>query len=208
MSPGSTTTNAPVIPDQDLDAALVDRIQSGEQRACEELVRKFGGRMLAVARRFFRNEDDANDAVQDAFMSAFASLDRFAGKSSLGTWLHRIVVNACLMRIRKGKHEESIGPLLPTFDETGHHTRHPAEWGDVVHLSAERSEMRDQIRACIDRLPERYRSVLLLRDIEELDTAETARLLETTPNNVKVRLHRARQVLRTLLEPMALHKAV
>jgi RNA polymerase sigma-70 factor (ECF subfamily) len=203
MSPSTVTT--PVIQDQNFDAALVDRIQTGDQRACEELVRKFGGRMLAVARRFFRNEDDANDAVQDAFMSAFGSLDRFAGKSSLGTWLHRIVVNACLMRIRKDKHEESIEPLLPTFDETGHHTSRPAQWAaDCVHLSAERSEMREQVRACIDRLPEQYRSVLLLRDIEELDTAETARLLETTPNNVKVRLHRARQALRTLMQPLAL----
>jgi RNA polymerase sigma-70 factor (ECF subfamily) len=202
MSPG-TTTNASVIEDQSSDAILVDRIQRGDQRACEALVRKFGGRMLAVARRFFRNEDDANDAVQDAFMSAFASLDRFAGKSSLGTLLHRIVVNACLMRIRRDKHEESIEPLLPTFDETGHHTRHPAEWGDCVHAVAERSEMRNQVRACIDRLPEQYRSVILLRDIEELDTAETARLLDTTPNNVKVRLHRARQALKTLLQPLA-----
>jgi RNA polymerase sigma-70 factor (ECF subfamily) len=183
------------------DIDLIDRIRRSDQRACEELVRKFGGRMLAVAKRFFRNEDDANDAVQDAFLSAFGSLDRFAGKSALGTWLHRIVVNACLMKIRKNKNEESIDPLLPQFDETGHHRQHPVQWEDTVHQAAERSELAEHVRACIDRLPQQYRSVLLLRDIEELDTAETARLLDCTPTNVKVRLHRARQALRTLLEP-------
>lgn len=182
------------------DTDLIGRIKSGDQRACEILVRQFGGRMLAVARRFFRNEDDANDAVQDAFLSAFGSIERFAGKSSLGTWLHRIVVNACLMKIRKSKSEGSIEPLLPQFDETGHHRNHPMQWDDTVHLAAERSELAEQIRACIDQLPEPYRSVLLLRDIEELGTAETAKLLDCTTTNVKVRLHRARQALRTLLE--------
>jgi RNA polymerase sigma-70 factor (ECF subfamily) len=183
------------------EADLIERIKGGDQRACEELVRKYGGRMLAVARRFFRNEDDANDAVQDAFLSAFGSLARFAGMSSLNTWLHRIVVNACLMKIRKNKNEKSIDALLPQFDETGHHCQHPAQWDDTVHMAAERSELQAHVRTCIDQLPEQYRSVLLLRDIEEFDTAETARLLDCTPNNVKVRLHRARQALRTLLEP-------
>lgn len=156
-----------------------------------------------MAIRTLADPEEAADAVQDAMISAFRRASSFRGDSAVTTWLHRIVVNACLMRIRRDKHEESIEPLLPTFDETGHHTRHPAEWGDCVHAAAERSEMRNQVRACIDRLPEQYRSVILLRDIEELDTAETARLLDTTPNNVKVRLHRARQALKTLLQPLA-----
>jgi RNA polymerase sigma-70 factor (ECF subfamily) len=198
--PGATMNSTASFPEtSDLD--LIQRIRTGDQRACEELVRNHGGRMLAVARRFFRNEDDASDAVQDAFLSAFGSIARFEGMSSLSTWLHRIVVNACLMKIRKDKHEESIDALLPQFDETGHHRQHPAQWDDPVSAAAERSELQAHVRACIDRLPEQYRSVLLLRDIEELDTAETARLLDCTPNNVKVRLHRARQALRTLLDP-------
>ena len=187
------------------EIALIDRIRSGDQKACELLVRQCGGRMLSVARRFFRNEDDANDAVQDAFLSAFQSMDRFAGKSSLSTWLHRIVVNACLMKLRRGRHEESIEPLLPTFDETGHHTNRPEQWADTVQMAAERSELSDHVRSCIDQLPEPYRSVILLRDIEELDTAETARLLDCTATNVKVRLHRARQALRNLLRPAMLN---
>src|SRR5205085_2237545 len=117
---------------------LIDRIQSGDQRACEELVRKYGGRMLAVARRFFRNEDDAADAVQDAFLSAFASINRFAGKSALSTWLHRIVVNASLMKLRKHRDDEPIETLLPQFDQTGHYPPYPAQWAVQVHLAAER----------------------------------------------------------------------
>jgi RNA polymerase sigma-70 factor (ECF subfamily) len=205
MNDATTTTVAaaePVIEALNAqEAALIARIRAGDQRACEQLVRQYGPRMLAAARRFFRCDEDANDAVQDAFLSAFSSIDRFAGKSALGTWLHRIVVNACLMRLRRPHREESIEPLLPSFKADGHHASHPQRWEDEVHLAAERAEMRDDIRACIDQLPESYRSVLLLRDIEEFDTAETARLLDCTPNNVKVRLHRARQALKTLLDP-------
>jgi len=184
---------------------LVERIRGGDERACERFVRQFGPRMLAVARRFFpRCEEDANDAVQDAFISAFGSLGRFEGKSAMSTWLHRIVTNACLMKLRKSKPEESIEPLLPAFAADGHHAQSPRQWADDVAVAAERGEVRVKIRECIDRLPEPYRAVLLLRDIEEFDTEETARLLECTANNVKVRLHRARQALRTLLEPLAL----
>jgi len=197
----AATTSATTSTDE---AFLIARIQDGDQRSCELLVRQFGPRMLTVAKRFFRNEHDANDAVQDAFVSAFSSLDRFAGKSALGTWLHRIVVNACLMKLRRHRNEESIEALLPTFDETGHHVHRPQQWADAAHLTAERAELAEYVRACIDRLPEPYRAVLLLRDIEELDTAETARLLDCTPNNVKVRLHRARQALRQLIEPTIL----
>ena len=184
---------------------LAARIRCGDQRACEKFVRDYGPRMLSVARRFFpRCEEDAHDAVQDAFISAFGSLDRFEGKSAMGTWLHRIVTNACLMKLRRNRPEESIEPLLPAFASDGHHAQSPKQWADDVALAAEREEVRARIRACIDRLPESYRAVLILRDIEEFDTEETARLLGCTANNVKVRLHRARLALRTLLEPLAL----
>jgi RNA polymerase sigma-70 factor, ECF subfamily len=184
---------------QDYELELVQRIGSGDQRACEELLRRFGGRMLAVARRLLYNEEDATDAVQDAFLSAFQSLHRFERRSGLGTWLHRILINACLMKRRNGANKLSIESLLPTFDASGHHVNRPQPWSDQVQMAAERTELRQRVRQCIERLPEPYRQVLLLRDIEELDTAETARLLVCSVNNVKVRLHRARQALRTLL---------
>jgi RNA polymerase sigma-70 factor (ECF subfamily) len=191
------------------DGRLLERVRAGDERACEALVRRHGGRMLAVARRFLRTEEDSADAVQDAFLSAFRSLDGFEGNSALGTWLHRIVVNVCLMRLRalSRSREVRIDDLLPTFDESGHHSHRVRAWEDQALAELTRAESRVHVRACIDRLPDAYREVLLLRDIEEFDTEQTAQHLGINPGAVKTRLHRARQALRTLLEPVVLGEA-
>ena len=185
------------------DDSLVRRLRAGDAEAFEALVRRETPRLLAVARRLLRNDEDAKDAVQDGFVSAFRSLDGFGGRCQVSTWLHRITVNAALMKLRarRRKPEESIEELLPSFLEDGHHTRHPHEWRDTGEALLSSQEDRDFVRAAIDRLPESYRTVLLLRDIEELDTAEVAQALGVSDNVVKVRLHRARQALRTLLAP-------
>ena len=187
------------------EAMLLPALRAGEDWAYDVVARDYGPRMFAVARRLLRSDDDAQDAVQEAFLSAFKAVGSFDGVCSLATWLHRIVVNAALMRLRTRRRREREASLpeglLPTFDETGHHTRPVAAWSDDACTRAATGEMRAIVRACIDQLPESYRTVLLLRDIEELDTDETARLLGTTTANVKTRLHRARQALRTLLEP-------
>jgi RNA polymerase sigma-70 factor (ECF subfamily) len=151
-----------------------------------------------------RCEHDSDDAVQEAFISAFRSMGGFAGGSKLSTWLHRIVVNVCLMKLRarRPRREASIEPLLPQFDEHGHHAATYSDWGNPPAVDVSLAETRAQVRACIDELPEAYRTVVLLRDIEELDTQETASLLGVSEANVKVRLHRARQALRTLLDPI------
>lgn len=183
------------------EEALVAALRAGDERAFETMVRMFGGRLLAVARRITRNEEDARDAVQSAYLSAFRSLDAFEGGCQLSTWLHRIVVNMALMRLRsrRRKPEESIDLLLPTFKEDGHHVEQFAEWSTPAHALLEREETRAKVRACIDQLPGNYREVLVLRDIEELTTEEVARTLSITRTAVKVRLHRARQALSTLL---------
>jgi RNA polymerase sigma-70 factor (ECF subfamily) len=188
-----------VAPDE---AALITRLQAGDPEAFETVVRLHGGRMLAVARRLVGNEEDARDVVQDAMVSAFRSIDRFEGHARLSTWLHRITVNTALMKLRSRRRrpEESIEPLLPTFQDDGHHGSEFVAWPSA-DATIEREETRRMVRAAIDQLPESYRTVLLLRDIESLDTAETARLLGLTANAVKIRLHRARQALRTLLTP-------
>jgi RNA polymerase sigma-70 factor (ECF subfamily) len=184
------------------DASVLAGLRAGEPAAFEALVRREGPRLLAVSRRLLRSEEDARDAVQEAFLSAFNSLPAFEGGSQVGTWLHRIAVNACLMKLRtrRRRREEPIDDLLPRFLEDGHHASHPAEWSEDAQTLLERSETRQFVRACIDQLPESYRTILLLRDIEEMDTEEVARLVAATPNVVKVRLHRARQALRTLLD--------
>ncbi len=186
------------------DAELISLIRAGDEQACEELVRRHGGRMLAVAHRFFRCQHDAADAVQDAFASAFGGIASFEGASKLSTWLHRIVVNSCLMRLRsqKNRAEVPIEGLLPAFDEQGEHVEPVRSWTRLAHDPLSVAETREQVRACIDRLPAPYRAILVLRDIEGHDTGETARLLGCSIANVKTRLHRARQALRTLLEPI------
>lgn len=184
------------------ESALIERLRAKEETACEELVRAHSGRLLSVARRMLRNEEDARDAVQEGFVSAFRAIQRFNGDCRLSTWLHRIVVNAALMKIRtrSRRPEESIEDMLPRFLEDGHHAEPTSDWGSANRLLEQR-ETRERVRAAIAQLPESYRTVLMLRDIEELDTAETAQLLGLTPNTVKIRLHRARQALAKVLEP-------
>ena len=183
------------------ESALVVRLRAGDEQAFEILVRTFGGRLLAVARRFVRNDEDAQDIVQSAYLSAFRALDQFEGACQLSTWLHRIVVNTALMKLRswRRKPEESIEDLLPAFQEDGHHVEQFSEWCAPADQLMERKETRTAVRACIAQLPDNYRTVLMLRDIEELSTQEVAGTLGLTPTAVKVRLHRARQALSTLL---------
>jgi RNA polymerase sigma-70 factor, ECF subfamily len=183
------------------DAELLDGLRAGRDEAFEALVRAHSGRMLSVCRRILRSDEEAKDAVQEAFLSAFRAMRSFEGTCQLGTWLHRIAVNASLMRLRSRKRrpEESIDDLQPGFREDGHAAIDPRDWSPSALQLVETRETRESVRACIDRLPDLYRTVLLLRDIEELDTAETAEILDVTEGVVKVRLHRARHALRRLL---------
>jgi len=186
------------------ESALVSALRSGDETAFERLVRLLGGRLYATARRFLRNDEDARDVVQETFIAVFRSVGGFAGGSSLSTWVHRILINGCLMRLRSASRrpELPIEGLLPRFDDTGHRVAPEAAWPVSAERALIRNEEREKVRASIARLPESYRLVLVLRDIEELSTEEVSKALGLTPNAVKIRLHRARQALRTLVAPM------
>ena len=187
----------------DGEAALLAGLRAGDESVFEEVVRRFGPRMLATARRLLRNEEDARDAVQEAFLAAFKGIGGFDGRARLSTWLHRIGVNAALMRLRRKRQqpELSLSDLLPRFQDDGHHAEPVAPWDGAAERVLEQKETRAQIRAAIDSLPDDYRTILLVRDIEGLDTAEAARQLGVSEGVVRTRLHRARQALRTLLDP-------
>jgi len=184
------------------DAALLARLRAGDLDSFETIVRRYGGCLLGAARRLLGNEPDAQDAVQEAFSSAFNSIAGFRGDASISTWLHRIVVNAALMQLRRRRRcsEMAIEDLSPRFcvDTRGPRAAVPPV-GASEHWTEVR-ETREVVRHCIDQLPAHYRSVLLLRDIEELTTSEVAARLNLNPNTVKVRLHRARQTLKGLLD--------
>jgi RNA polymerase sigma-70 factor (ECF subfamily) len=195
-------------PEQTVDAStsdetrLIARLRAGDEVAFEAVVRRYGGRMLTAARRLLRSDEAARDAVQEAFLSAFSAMSRFDGRSRLSTWLHRIVINCALMRLRRQRRrpEESIEDLLPRFADDGHWLSGQSQWDGTCETLLQRQETRALVRECLGRLPDTYRTVIMLRDIEELDTAEAAELLGTTANALKIRLHRARQALRTLIE--------
>ena len=189
--------------DRSYDAAIVHALRMRDQDAAEAFAKRFYPRMYAAAFRLLRNEHDAQDAVQDAFVSAIAHIDGFRGSSSLATWLLRIVVNAALMKRRSSKRRQTISldDHLPTFAPDGHRLNvHPG--GAFADGEAEciNEELRQSVRACMDLLPDSHRTVLLLRDVEDLSTAETAEVLGIEPGAVKVRLHRARMALRQMLE--------
>lgn len=188
----------------DDEKTLLDGLRAGEPKSYEDLVRVYGGRMLAAARRLLRNEEEARDCVQEAFLHAFRSIHTFDGRAALRTWLHRITINAALMKIRarQGQPIAYLDELMPEFDADGCRIEPEQRLALPIETLLQRRHVRTLVREAIDRLPDAYRTVLILRDIEELDTEETARLLDTTPGAIKARLHRARAALKKLLEPV------
>jgi RNA polymerase sigma-70 factor (ECF subfamily) len=183
------------------ERALVARLKAGDPDAYEQLVRTLGGRLLIVARRFLRDDDAAADAVQDAFLNAFRAMARFDGSAQLGTWMHRIVVNTCLMRLRsrQRKPEQSLDPLLPCFAEDGHHAEPVASWAESAEHQVHREELRQIVWAALDELPASHRAVIVMRDMEGLSTGEAAAALGVSDNALKLRLHRARQALGAII---------
>jgi RNA polymerase sigma-70 factor, ECF subfamily len=193
------------VPEPDLVAGL----RRGDPGCTATFVRTYGGPMLSVARRMLRHEEDARDCVQEAMIQALRQIDGFEGRAALRTWLHRIVVNRALMRLRTraSRAEESLDELMPQFDETGHLIG-PTEMPEVsIEDLIEQNDVRRLVRAAIDRLPDGMRTIVMLRDVEGYDTEEVAGMLGISTGAAKVRLHRARNALRKLLEPVLLRRA-
>lgn len=196
-SVGSSSVPAPPA------AVLLDGLRAGDPGAYETLVRQEAGRLLATVRRILRgDEEEARDVVQETLIVALQRIGSFKGDCRISTWLHRIAINGALMRLRSRRRhpETSIEELLPSFLEDGHRAVSDRD-GDFPdpETAAHQAETRRIVRESIERLPDTYRVTLLLRDIEELSTEETAHLLGITTTAVKLRLHRGRQALRELL---------
>jgi len=203
LSPVSILMNSNTKDGADERAPLLSGLRRGDDEAFATLVHEHARRLLATARRLLRSEDDARDAVQQAFVSAARAIGSFAGGSKLSTWLHRIVIKCGVDEAPQpaapgGGADRRSSATLRFRRASSRRARRVGETRTDVLL--ERSETRAAVRRCIDRLLEQYRTVLILRDIEDLDTQETAERLTVTRNIVKIRLHRARQMLRALLE--------
>ena len=187
------------------DAKLLECLRAGDESCYEILVRKHGPQVLATAKRYMRSEADAADCFQDTFLAVFESINNFEQRSSLSTWIRSITINQCLMRIRqqRRRQEQSIEHMLPIFDEHGDRidVASPRQT-TAIGKSIDTEQMRGIVRQNINKLPDNYRLVLLLRDIDGYTTKETAATLGIKINAVKTRLHRARSALKYLLEPV------
>jgi len=179
-------------------------VDSGIAIDSEELVRANIGWMLALAERLLRDRGLAEDVVQESFVKAYEGSAGFEGRSSLESWLHRITVNTALSKLRQLKRlaEQPIDENLPEFDRFDCRIELPWSRLASVEEVMESDDTRRRVYETIGELPDSYRVVLWLRDIEEYDTSEVATLLGISKSNVKVRLHRARAALKKLLEPV------
>lgn len=192
------------------EAALIDALRRRDGAAFMRLVTEYGPRMRAVIRRYLRDESDADDALQDAFISVARAIGRFNHESSLSTWLHTVAVRSALMKLRSRKRlseETSIETLLPQFNAIGHRVATPASALPVPE-QLESKQTQEIVRDQIEKLPEPYRVVLMARDIEQLSTEEASEALGLSEPALKTRLHRARAALKTLLEPYLRSRAI
>jgi RNA polymerase sigma-70 factor (ECF subfamily) len=168
------------------DEEIVTRVLDGDTALFELIVRRYNQRLFRATRGILRDDAEAEDAMQEAYLCAFAKLDQFAGEAKFGTWLTKIAVHEALRRLRRTKpHEELAEPM----DNSGNPER--AAYNRQLHSAME---------SAVDALPPAYRSVFILRQLEDMNVAETAECLGISEENVKTRLHRARALLRGELE--------
>ena len=186
-------------PGREEEAALIGRIQSGERELFYELIRPYERRVFVIAFTILRNEADAEDAVQDAFLKAFKYLAQFRFESRFSTWLIQVAINEARLRLRKS-HLEIMRPIEDQMNEDGSYTpRDFTDWREIPSEALERKEIREKLIAALGSLAQKYREVFVLRDVEHMSIEETAQALGISAGAVKTRLLRARLMLRDLL---------
>jgi len=187
------------------EMVLVERLREGDASALEALMERYASRVFRVARGIARTDADAEEVVQDVFLALARKIGSFEGRAQLSTWIYRVATNAALLK-RRGKRvqvEVSLEEHLPSFKEDGHRDGPRdyvlAEWSRTPEAELLDGEARTVLARAIDQLPDTYRAVLILRDVEELSNEETARILGESVGSIKSRLHRARMALREQL---------
>jgi RNA polymerase sigma-70 factor (ECF subfamily) len=188
-------------PGHEQEAALIGRIQRGERELFYELIRPYERRVFVIVFSILRNEQDAEDAAQDAFLKAFKYLGQFRSESRFSTWLIQVAINEARLRQRKS-HLEIMRPIGDQENEEGAYTpREFADWREIPSEALERKEIREKLVAALGSLAQKYREVFVLRDVEQLSIEDTAQALGISAGAVKTRLLRARLMLRDLLSP-------
>jgi RNA polymerase sigma-70 factor (ECF subfamily) len=177
------------------DKEVVRRILAGDAAWFELLMRRYNQRIFRVVRSIVRDDDESEDVVQDSYVRAFEHLSQFEGRATFATWLTRIAVNEALARKRRQKVIQYMD-----FDDPKNVNLQPHQANGQADHRACNNELRDVLTQAIDRLPDELRTVFILRVVEELNIDETAACLEISESNVKVRLHRARSLLRERID--------
>lgn len=182
------------------DADLVALVRDGDRQAFRHVMRRSNQRLFRVARGVLNNDDEAEDVVQEAYVHAYEKLASFRGEASLLTWLTRIVLNEAYGRLRHRRPTVDIEQIEAAQAEGGRVLAFPSRFGsEDPAAAAAREQMRHLLERAVDELPEPFRIVFVLREIEECTVEETAASLELRPETVKTRLHRARRLLRAAL---------
>ncbi len=183
------------------DNVLLEELRKGSAEAVEMLFNRFHGKIYSLAMSILKNESDAEEAAQDVFLTVIRKADTFKGNSALYSWIYRICVNTCLMRLRGKRRSDtvSIEEFMPVFTDEGMHVSPIDDWSKEVERKALDKELGEVIQRFTENLSEKYRVVFVLSDIEELSNEETAQILGLTVPAVKSRLHRARLYLREQL---------
>ncbi len=180
------------------DAELVKLAQGGDNRAFDELVRRYENKVYRLTFKILRHEDDAGEALQDAFMSAYRGLKNFKADSTFSTWLYRVATNAALMKYRKRRDGHVSLEQSQSYDEDADKLEIP-DWSALPDEDLLTGELDDILAEGLSRLPDELREVFVMRDIEELSNSDVAERLQLTVPAVKSRLHRARLQLRDRL---------
>jgi RNA polymerase sigma-70 factor (ECF subfamily) len=180
---------------------LLRRVQAGQNEYFYELIRPYQRRVYSAALSILRNEAEAEDAAQEAFLKALAHIRQFRSEARFSTWLIQIAVNEALMKKRKA-HADVMEPIGEREDEDGSYTpRDFADWREIPSETLERKEVRSKLASAVAALAEKYRQVFLLRDVQHMSIEETAEALGISRASVKTRLLRARLMLRDMLAP-------
>jgi len=174
------------------DEEVVERVKDGDTALYEIIMRRHNQRLYRVARAILRDDAEAEDVMQDAYVRAYQHLDQFAGRAPFSAWLTRIAVHEALARLRLRNRSQQ----LEDTEQDGEINMNIVETSLDPEQCASRAELGQFLEEAVLGLPEQYRAVVILRDIEELSTSETAAALDLTEQNVKVRLHRGRAMVR------------
>ncbi|MCK9408714.1 MAG: sigma-70 family RNA polymerase sigma factor [Bacteriovoracaceae bacterium] len=192
-----------ILPDHHTDAALIAKVKNGDERAFTQLVKKYEQTVWGFAFKLCRDKQKAEESFQDTFINVFRKIDQFDSRSKFSTWLYTIVANNCLMHRRKRK----LDGLLESFDEApdvenSEVQKQLAAWDDSPIETMMNKELRERMDAAIQELPDEYKVVFVLRDLEDRTAEETAKILKLSVPAVKSRLRRSRIFLRHKLHDM------